>query len=68
MIIGLTVVYKRSKHKVRDIVEFLTHFPRRVYKFKPSKAWINGDGNIEGNFIDIRTELNIEKIKEVIKS
>lgn len=68
MIIGLTVVYKRSKHKMRDIVEFLTHFPRRVYRFTPSKAWINGDGDIEGNFIDIRTELNIEKIKEGIKS
>lgn len=64
MIIGLTVVYKRSKHKMRDIVEFLTHYPRRVYKFTPSKSWINGDGDIEGNFIDIRTELNIEKIKE----
>lgn len=66
MLIGLTVVYKRSKHKMRDIVEFLTHYPRRVYKFTPTKAWINGDGDIEGNFIDIRTELNIEKIKEKI--
>lgn len=64
MIIGLTVVYKRSKHKMRDIIEFLSHFPRRVYKFTPTKAWINGDGDIEGNFIDVRTELNIEKIKE----
>lgn len=64
MIIGLTVVYKRSKHKMRDIIEFLSHFPRRIYKFTPSKVWINGDGDIDGNFIDIRTELDIVKIKK----
>lgn len=64
MIIALTVVYKRSKHKMRDIIEFLSHFPRRVYKFTPTKTWINDDGDIEGNFIDVRKELEIEKIKE----
>ncbi len=64
MITALTVVYKRSKHKIRAIIEFLKHFPRRVYKFTPTKAWINGDGDIDGNVVDIREELNIEKIKE----
>jgi len=64
MIIGLMVLYKRIKHKMRAIREFLSHFPRRVYKFTPVKAWINGDSDINGNIIDIREELNIKKIKE----
>jgi len=34
-----------------------------VYKFVPEKVWVNGDGEIEGNFIDVRTELDLEKLK-----
>lgn len=64
MLIGITVVYKRSKHKIRAIAEFLKHFPRRIYRFMPKKAWINGDSDINGNFIDIREELNLEQMKE----
>lgn len=64
VIIGLTVLYKRVKHKMRAIREFLKHFPRRVYKFTPEKAWINGDGNIKGNAIDIRSELDLVALKK----
>ena len=63
ILIGMTVVYNRSKHKMRAIKEFLTHFPRRIYKFKPLKAWINGDSDIKGNFIDIREELDLKELK-----
>lgn len=64
MIIGMKAVYSREKHKMKAIKEFLTHYPRRVYKFIPDKVWINGDSDINGNFIDIREELNLDKIKE----
>lgn len=64
MIIGITEMYKRSKHKVRAVREFLSHFPRRVYRFSPEKAWINGDSDIKENFIDIREELNLEQIRK----
>ncbi len=64
MIIGITFLYKREKHKARAIKEFLTHYPRRVYRFAPEKVWMNGDSDINGNFIDIREELDLEKIKE----
>lgn len=67
MVIGMTTVYKRSKHKMRDIKEFLSHFPRRVYRFTPDQAWINGDSDINGNFIDIRRELDLDKIKNNIR-
>ncbi len=66
IIIGLTVCYKRSKHKIRAVKEFLTHFPRRVYKFTPEKAWINGDSELDGNFIDVREELNLQQIKDYL--
>lgn len=67
MIKALATVYNRSKHKLRDVKEFLTHFPRRVYRFTPEKAWINGDSDIKGNVIDIREELNLQMIKERLK-
>lgn len=63
MIVGMKEVYKREKHKLRAVKEFLTHYPRRVYRFAPKKAWINGDSDINGNFIDIRTEIDLEKLK-----
>src|SRR3989338_1603706 len=68
MIVGITAGYKRSKHKVRAAREFLKSFPRRVYRFTPEKAWINGDTDIDGNYIDIREELSLNNIKKVINA
>jgi len=64
--LGLKCVYARSKHKLKDVLMFLTSYPRRVYKFVPGKVWINGTGEIDGNYIDNRTELDLEKLKEII--
>lgn len=61
---GLTHHYGRSKKKMKDVMMFLTSYPRRVYKFVPERAWINGEGEIEGNYIDNRTELNLEELKK----
>lgn len=63
IVVGMTVVYNRSKHKMRAIKEFLKNFPRRIYRFSPKKAWINGDSDIKGNFIDIRTDLDLEELR-----
>ncbi len=65
--LGIKEVYKREKRKPRDVIQFLKKFPRRTYKFVPERVWINGDGEIEGNYIDTRTELNLEELKEVMK-
>lgn len=62
----LITFYNRRGRKPRDVKEFLTHYPRRMYMFTPEKAWINGDGEINGNFIDIRTELSLEEIKKFL--
>ncbi len=46
---------------------FLTKFPRRVFRFTPEKLWLNGNDMIEGNYIDTRTELNLEELKKLLK-
>lgn len=62
--VGLKCVYSRSMHKIKDVMMFLTSYPRRVYKFVPEKVWINGTDDIEGNSIDIRTELDLKELKQ----
>lgn len=64
MIIGIKEMYKRSKHKERAMREFLTHYPRRVYKFTPEKVWMNYDGYVNKNMVDMREELDIKKIRQ----
>ncbi|MBP6866425.1 MAG: pyridoxamine 5'-phosphate oxidase family protein [Candidatus Pacebacteria bacterium] len=66
IIVGLKCHYTRTKHKMKDVAMFLTSYPRRVYKFIPEKVWINGSGEIEGNYIDSRTELDLAELKKVI--
>lgn len=65
MLTGILVHYRRVNKKARAVKEFLKHFPRRVYKFVPEKVWVNGDGDINGNFIDVRHELNLKKLKRL---
>ncbi len=67
IIIGLKSHYSRVDKKMKAIIMFLEKFPRRVYKFIPEKAWINGEDQIEGNYIDIRTELNLDELKNIFK-
>lgn len=64
IVIGLKCIYSRSKHKMKDTIMFLTSYPRRVYKFTPEKVWINGEDDIEGNYIDTKIELNLNELKQ----
>lgn len=41
--------------------EFLGDYPRRFYKAVPETFWINGGGDINGNYIDIRAEVDLLK-------
>jgi len=63
---GIKEVYSRERRKPRDVIQFLKKFPRRVYKFIPEKVWVNGEGEINGNYIDNRTELDLEKLKTFV--
>ncbi len=49
--------YGRKKKAARKAEEFMGEFPRRMYKAEPKQLWINHDGTIDGNFVDLRTEI-----------
>jgi general stress protein 26 len=53
------ILEKRSKHKPsnREVKEFQGEYPRRWYKAVPEKIWLNDNGNVNGNFVDIRREV-----------
>lgn len=63
---ALITFYKRRNKDPRDVKHFMSKYPRRIYKFTPEKAWVNGDSDIEGNFIDIRSNISINKIKGLL--
>lgn len=57
---ALSILDKRvGKTKERHAEEFLGNYPRRVYKAVPEKFWMNSDGEVNGNFIDIRVEVDL---------
>lgn len=53
-------VNKKKDPKTR-IAQFQGNKPRRVYKAVPGKVWINGEGDINGEYIDKRVEINLLK-------
>ncbi len=63
---ALKTHYGREKRKARDVMEFMKKFPRRAYKFVPDKAWINVDGEVRGNFVDKRVEIDLVDKKKVV--
>lgn len=67
IMVGLKTHYSRTKSKMKAVEMFLTKFPRRVFRFTPEKLWLNGNDMIEGNYIDTRTELNLEELKKLLK-
>ena len=56
--------YGRLNEKVRATKLFLTSYPRRAYVFVPTRAWVNGDGLIKKQFVDVRHELDLTILKQ----
>lgn len=58
---ALAYLYRRKDQdpKKRGAQEFLGAYPRRVYKAVPEKFWVNGEGQVNGNYIDIREEVDL---------
>lgn len=58
---ALALLYTRKNQnpEKRKPEEFLGDNPRRVYKAIPEKFWMNGDGDINGRFVDTRVEINL---------
>ncbi|MEK6848204.1 MAG: pyridoxamine 5'-phosphate oxidase family protein [Nanoarchaeota archaeon] len=49
----------RVNKKPHSPSQFLGNMPRRVYKAVPEKIWVNDDGEINGNYIDVRIEVDL---------
>jgi len=52
---------RRVNKSPRDPSRYLGKYPRRVYKAVPEKVWINSEGEVDGNYIDTRTEIDLMK-------
>lgn len=39
--------------------QYLGDYPRRIYKAVPHKVWMNDEAEINGNYIDIRKEVQL---------
>ena len=63
----LYTFYKRRNREPKDIKQFLTKYPRRLFMFTPTKGWINGESDIKGNFIDIKTEISLVKLRQLLR-
>ena len=56
---ALSYYYGRKNQTPRQPEEFMGEYPRRIYKAVPKKFWLNGEGLINGNYIDKRTEVSM---------
>jgi uncharacterized pyridoxamine 5'-phosphate oxidase family protein len=55
-VIKAALVFKGDLYNPSDGNQYLGDHPRRIYKAKPIKVWMNGDGKVNGEFIDRRIE------------
>lgn len=53
-ILSMASKVKRSDKKVE---EFQGDYPRRWYKAVPENIWLNDDGEVNGNFVDVRRKV-----------
>lgn len=49
-------VFGNDPYNPSDGAHYLGDKPRRIYKAIPQKIWMNGDSEVDGNFIDVRVE------------
>lgn len=53
------LVFKNDPYNPSEGKEYVGEKPRRIYKAVPQKIWLNDDGEINGDFVDIRTEASL---------
>jgi general stress protein 26 len=50
------MVFKGDPYNPSDGKQYLSDYPRRIYKFVPEQIWMNDDDKVNGNFVDTRME------------
>jgi hypothetical protein len=55
----------KPSSKLRATEEFTGEYPRRIYKAVPERMWLNGDGEVNGSYVDKRIEVDVETVLKV---
>jgi len=55
---------KRVNKTPRKVEEYLGEYPRRIFKFTPEKIWVNGDGDVNRNYVDVRIDITNEFLRK----
>ncbi len=50
------LVFKNDPYNPSDGKQYLSEYPRRIYKAVPQGIWTNSDSEVNGNFVDTRVE------------
>ena len=61
---AISCLYKAKKNK-RQIADFISLSPRRMYKIKPLKIWINDAKEDDGLYLDCRVEVPMKSLIEL---
>jgi len=61
---ALSCLDGRVNKKPHSPQQFLGNMPRRVYKAVPEKVWMNVDGDVNGEHVDKRIEVDLWKKKK----
>jgi len=64
---GSDLTYHRSHKTPKEYRQYMGDSIRKVFRATPEKIWINGDGEKNGEYVDIRTELSIDDIRVALK-
>jgi len=61
---ALQVLDRREGGTPHAAEEFLGEMPRRVFRASATEVWINGDGEKNGHYIDVRVDVPIDRLPE----
>lgn len=56
---ALYLLDKRAGKSIGKSDKFSNSYPRRVYKAVPQKFWMNVDGEVDGQFVDKKVEVQL---------
>lgn len=56
---ALSCLDGRVNKKPHSPEQFVSNMPRRIYKAIPEKVWMNVDGDVNGEYVDKRVEVDL---------
>ena len=63
---ALELLDRRAGEGSNTPEQFLGDMPRRVFAAQASQVWINGDGEKDGHFIDIRIDVPVGELRKAL--